>query len=317
MFPVRIATKTREALDIVAFTLVDPLGLPLPHFTAGSHIDVEVRPGLVRQYSLCNAATERDRYVIAVLREPASRGGSVALHDALHPGDTLMIGAPRNHFPLAAGVPHSLLLGGGIGITPLLCMAEHLAAEGAQFTLHYCARSRDRAAFIERLRAAPFAASAHFHYDDQAPEQRLALAQTLAKAAPGTHLYACGPAGFLDAVRTCAAAAAWPEASVHFEYFHADVPASSADHAFDVRIASTGAVVRVPADRTVAIALLDAGIDLPLSCEEGVCGTCLTGVLDGIVDHRDHYLTKDERAKGDQFLPCCSRAKGPLLVLDL
>jgi len=316
-FEVRVAARNIAATDIVSFELVDPAGGPLPPFSAGSHIDVHVADGLVRQYSLCNHPAETHRYQIGVLHDAASRGGSRGLHERLQAGDLIRISAPKNHFPLAAGARHSMLFAGGIGITPILCMAERLAASGASFAMHYCARSRDRAAFLERIAAAPFADRVRLHFDDEGAEQRLDLHATLAEPAEGVHLYVCGPKGFMDATLATARAAGWPEDRLHYEFFSADVAPRDADEAFEVKLASSGRSVVVPRDQTVIQALAAAGVDLPSSCEQGVCGTCLTRVIDGIPDHRDLFLTREEQALNDQFTPCCSRAKSHVLVLDI
>ena len=314
---VRVARKATEATDIQTFELVDADGGALPPFSAGAHIDVHLPNGLVRQYSLCNDPGERHRYLIGVLRDPASRGGSQAMHDSVHAGDLLHISAPKNHFPLAHEARRSLLLAGGIGVTPILCMAERLAMSGADFEMHYCTRSPARTAFLQRIRDSAFAARVQVHFDDGAAEQRFDLAAMLAAPEPGVHLYVCGPKGFMDAVLAAARAKGWPEAQLHYEFFAAVLQKSDGDSAFEVRLASSGRTLAVAADQTVAAALTAAGVEIPTSCEQGVCGTCLTRVLAGEPDHRDAYLTPEEQAANDQFLPCCSRAKSPLLVLDL
>lgn len=313
---VRIAQRVRETGDIVSLELRAPDGGLLPPFDAGAHIDVHVAPGVVRQYSLCNAPAERHRYVIGVLRDPASRGGSVAIHDRFDAGSVIEISAPRNHFPLRAGAP-AMLIAGGIGVTPMLCMAEALAAAGTAFTLHYCARSRASAAFLDRIAQAPFARQVSLHFDDGDDAQRLKLDTLFADASSGREIYVCGPAGFIDRVCGAAREADIPEPRVHFEYFAAKPVDTSQDGAFDVRIASTGQVFHIPADRSITSVLLEGGIDIYTSCEEGTCGTCVTRILDGEPDHRDVFLTDDEHASGQQFTPCCSRAKSPLVVLDL
>ncbi|MEP6501769.1 MAG: PDR/VanB family oxidoreductase [Betaproteobacteria bacterium] len=315
---VRVARKTREARDICAFELRLVDGTPLPAFSAGSHIDVHLPGGLTRQYSLCNAPVERHRYLIGVLREPASRGGSQAMHELVREGDTLRIGAPRNHFALAADARHSLLLAGGIGITPILSMAEHLAAAGDDFSLHYSVRSADRAAFVDRLCDGAFGGRAHVHRDDGDVAQRVDLARLLERPGPGRHVYVCGPKGFIDAVVALAIERGWPQEQVHREFFSGpEVAPLVADESFEVRLARSGRIVVVPKDVSVARALAAVGIDVPTSCEQGVCGTCLTRVVDGVPEHRDLYLTPEEQACNDQFTPCCSRSKTPLLVLDL
>jgi vanillate O-demethylase ferredoxin subunit len=312
-FNVRVARKTREAESICSYELVPVDGAALPPFTAGAHIDVHLPNGLVRQYSLCNAPGETLRYLIAVLRDAASRGGSQSMHDDVVVGTTLTVSAPKNHFPLVAA-ERTLLMAGGIGVTPILAMADTLAGAGAAFEMHYCVRAPERAAFLERIRTAGFAGQVHVHYD---ADQTLDLAGLLAAPEPGTHLYVCGPQGFIDHVLDNAKARGWSAGQMHVEYFGAAAVDTGGDLAFDVRVASTGKVMTIPAGRTVLKVLAEQGVDIPYSCEEGVCGTCLTRVLDGVPDHRDLYLTDEERAANDQFTPCCSRAKTPLLVLDL
>jgi len=316
LITVRVARKATEALDICSFDLVDPAGADLPAFTPGAHIDVHIGDA-VRQYSLCNSSLEPQRYRIAVLREPQSRGGSRALHDDLAVGHTLRISAPRNHFPLAPDAAHSLLLAGGIGITPLLSMMAELAGRQASYALHYCTRSHARTAFRQWLQSPPHADRVVFHCDED-PRQRLDVGRLLEAAPPGTHLYVCGPAGFLEYVLDAARARGWPPECLHYEYFAAPRAAdAAANRPFQVQIASTGARYDVDADESVAHALHRHGIEIPLSCEQGICGTCMTGVLAGQPDHRDACLTPDEQARNDRFTPCCSRSASPVLVLDL
>lgn len=315
-FTVRIARRTIEADAIVSLELRSLDDAPLPAFSAGAHVDLQAPNGMLRQYSLCNSPAERERYVIAVLRDPRSRGGSLAIHDGLVQGAQVQISAPRNHFALQPAT-RSVLLAGGIGITPLLCMAEELAAAGADFTLHYCSRSPERTAFRERIAAAPYAGRVTFHYDSGTPEQRLDLDRLLSQAATGTRLYVCGPAGFIGMAVAAAQRLGWPDNQVHVEHFAGALVDTSHDAGFDIRIASTGAVFRVPADKSVARVLAENGIAIPMSCEEGVCGTCITRVVEGIPDHRDQYFTQEEQAANDHFMPCCSRAKSGSLVLDL
>lgn len=314
---VRVAARQDEALDICSLDLVAVDGGALPGFSAGAHIDVHLPGGLVRQYSLCNAPGETHRYRIAVLRDAASRGGSATVHDQLQVGTVLDIGAPRNLFELDPSAPHHLLLAGGIGITPLLAMAEQLAAQGGAFTLHHATRTRERTPFVAQLAAAPYADRVHHHFDDGPAMQKLDLAATLRSAPAGSHLYVCGPTGFMEAVLAEGRAQGWDEARLHREYFAAAPTGTAGDGGFELELASSGRVIPVAADQTALAALLAAGLDIPMSCEQGVCGTCLTGVKSGVPDHRDQYLTPEERAANNQFLPCCSRASSPRLVLDL
>ena len=314
---VRVAHKWTEAQDICAFELVNADGSALPAFSAGSHIDVHLPNGLTRQYSLCNDPTEMHRYQLGVLRDAASRGGSHAMHELVQAGDVLAISGPKNHFPLAHEAGRSLLLAGGIGVTPILCMAERLAITGAAFEMHYCTRSAARTAFRERIAASPFAQQVQFHFDDGDAAQKFDIAALLATPEPGTHLYVCGPKGFMDAVLGTARARGWPEAQIHYEFFTADPVQHDSDASFEVQLASSGRIVVVPKDKTVVQALAEAGVEVATSCEQGVCGTCLTRVLEGVPDHKDLYLTPEEQAANDQFTPCCSRAKTARLVLDL
>lgn len=316
LLSVRVERRTDEAEDIRSYELVSADGSALPAFSAGSHIDVHVAPGLVRQYSLCNPPHESHRYLIGVLHDPASRGGSRGMHENIQAGAVLNISAPKNHFPLV-DAERSLLLAGGIGVTPILAMAESLSARGAAFEMHYCARSPERTAFRERIVASPYAAQVHFHYDSGAPEQKLALAPLLAGLDRQTHIYFCGPAGFIDHVKATAAAHQWPEDQLHLEYFGAAAVDVGGDRAFEVKLASSGASYTVPVGVTVMQVLRDAGVFVAASCEQGVCGTCLTRVLEGVPDHRDLYLTEEEQAANDQFTPCCSRSKSATLLLDL
>lgn len=313
---VKVLRKKQEAQDIASFELVKPDGAALPGFSAGSHIDVQVPGGLTRQYSLCNDAAEQHRYRIAVLRDPASRGGSTAMHDRLHEGDTLLISEPRNHFPLVHA-RRTMLFAGGIGVTPLLSMAQRLQAIGADFTLHYCTRSPERTAFRDEIAASAYAQRVQFHFDDGDAAQKLQLEQELGAPWTGTHIYVCGPTGFIDWVVKTADRLGWPKDQVHLEYFGAAAQDTSGDGSFQVKLASSGATYDVPAGESVVQALQKHGVEILVSCEQGVCGTCITRVLQGECDHRDLYFTDEEKAKHDQFTPCCSRAKTPLLVLDL
>lgn len=313
---VKVIRKVTEAEGIVSFELASADGAPLPAFSAGSHVDVQIPGGLTRQYSLCNDATEQHRYRIAVLRDPTSRGGSSAMHEAVNEGDVLHISAPKNHFPLQHA-PRTLLFAGGIGITPLLCMAQRLAAINADFSLHYCTRSAERTAFRQEINESTFADKVNFHFDAGDAGQKLDLPSTLAGAGSGHQLYVCGPTGFIDHVVAGAKAAGWLPEQIHLEYFGAAAQETSGDTAFEVKIASTGKSYNVAAGQNIVQVLKGHGIEILTSCEQGVCGTCITRVLEGEPDHRDLYFTDEEKALNDQFTPCCSRAKSKTLVLDL
>ncbi|MFA7822961.1 PDR/VanB family oxidoreductase [Aeromonas dhakensis] len=317
MIEVTVTRKQREADRVCSFEMARLDGRALPSFSAGSHIDVHLPNGLVRQYSLCNHPSEQYRYEIGVLLDPKSRGGSVAMHDLVEVGSVLQISEPRNLFPLAHSARRSLLFAGGIGITPILCMAERLSQIEADFQMHYCSRTRSGTAFVDRIQSSAFANHVTFHFDELGDSHRLNVEQVLAGYTDGDHLYVCGPAGFMGFVLDAARRAGWPEANLHREYFAVETQAHADDGSFEVQLASSGRCFQIPADRSVADVLLDAGVDLPLSCEQGICGTCLTRVLEGEPDHRDMFMTAEEQERNDQFTPCCSRSRTPRLVLDL
>ncbi|MCO5400398.1 PDR/VanB family oxidoreductase [Ralstonia sp. 21MJYT02-11] len=306
-----------EADAVCAFELVHPAGKKLPRFSAGAHIDVHMGNGMVRQYSLCNDPQEQHRYVIAVLRTDPSRGGSISMHERVREGDLIEIGKPSNRFALDESAPHSLLLAGGIGITPIICMADRLSRRAVEFEMHYCARSRSRAAFLQRLARAPFARRVTYHFSDAGMLHRLNVEQVLDRQPAGTHLYVCGPSGFVNAALTAARQRGWPERQLHCERFGPIASKPTTAHAFDVQLASTGKVYRVPQHMTVTALLAEHGVKIPTSCGEGVCGTCVTRVIAGEVEHLDCVLTEEQRQRNGHFTPCCSRAKGELLVLDI
>ena len=316
MIDVRVAAVRDEGRDIRSLELHRTDGQLLPAFSAGAHIDVHLPAGIVRQYSLCNSPHETQCYRIAVLREPASRGGSAAVH-ALATGDVLQIGMPRNLFPLHDGATHSLLFAGGIGITPMLAMAEQLAVNDERFELHYCARSPAHAAFLQHLMLVPWLESVHLHFDNGTETQRLDIARVLANAAAATHLYVCGPDGFMRHVLDAGRDAGWDAIRLHSESFATPVLAEHDDTPFEVELASNGEVFTIMPGQSIARALDAAGVFVPVSCEQGICGTCLTGVIRGEPDHRDRFLTDEEHARHDQIALCCSRARSPRLVLDL
>lgn len=311
----RVANRRIVARDIVAFDLVDPTGSPLPPFAAGAHVDVRAGNGLIRQYSISNAPSERHRYRLGVLLDPGSRGGSTAIHAGFPDGAVVEIGVPRNLFPLQGADHPALLFGGGIGITPILAMAYEVEAAGGAFALHYCVRDETRAAFLDEIEAGPLAANAFVHFDDGPAEQRLDMAAFLAGADRGSHIYVCGPAGFIGYVLGAARAAGWPEDQLHSESFSATADLDG--DSFELIAERSGQSFIVPAGKSAAEVLLDAGIDVTLSCEQGICGACLTDVLEGIPDHRDLVQSEEEKASNKQIALCCSRSCTPLLRIDL
>jgi vanillate O-demethylase ferredoxin subunit len=314
---VRVAAIRDEALDVRSFALVPADARPLPAFSAGSHIDVHVAPGLVRQYSLCNDPAETGRYQIAVKREADSRGGSQGMHERVREGALLTISPPRNNFALSPAARHHLLIAGGIGITPLLAMARQLARTGGEFALVYFSRSIAHTAFHDLLSAPEFRSRVSFHYALEPEQVRAYLRKVLWTRPPEGHLYLCGPRPFMDLVEATAAPT-WPPSAVHLEYFSAD-PASLAGprEGFLVKLARHGGEFEIAEGRTIIEVLAEHGVTVETSCEQGVCGTCLTGVLEGEPDHRDVFLTDAEKSANDRMTVCVSRAKTARLVLDL
>ena len=314
-FQVKVASIVAEATDIKSFEMVSVDGRPLPGFTAGSHIDVQLSPTLIRQYSLCNDPRERERYVVAVKKELKSRGGSLLMHE-LQPGEVVTISEPRNNFHMTAAAEHTLLMAGGIGVTPLLAMARQLAGDGASFHLHYFARSKEHAAFRDVLNNGPFKGSASFHYETDPAKVNTATREILSSRPEGAHLYLCGPLPFMDCVRK-EAQAAWPADTVHLEYFSVDEELLTRQRErFQIRLANSSTVYEVPEDKTIVEVLAEQGIFIETSCEQGICGTCVTRVLAGTPDHRDMYLTDEEKKACDRMMPCVSRALSPLLILE-
>ena len=314
---VRIASRQDAAEGIICLELAPLDGETLPRFEAGAHVDVHLGSGLIRQYSLCNDPAETNRYRLGILLEKNGSGGSAEIHRDFVVGKVIRIGAPRNQFQLATDAWHSVLLAGGIGVTPLLAMAYQLSAANLSFEMHYLCRTPSRAAFLDDLIADCFALKVNVHFDDAPANQRFVAGRDIPAPSPGHHLYVCGPKGFMDAMIDAARAKGWPEDSVHLEYFAAAAEVDSSGASFVIETRRSGKSVKVQAGETAAQALLAAGINVPLSCESGICGTCLTGVIDGVPDHRDSYLTDEEKAANKQMAVCCSRARTAELVLDI
>ena len=310
-----VKSVTYEAERINAYDLRPVAQGALPAFTAGAHIDLHLPNGATRSYSLINAEGERHRYVIAVAQDAASSGGSRYVHETLRPGDRLSVTPPQNNFALIEDAAHSVLIAGGIGITPIWCMVQRLALLGRSWALYYSARTRAAAAFVEPLQAL-HAASGNplvLNFDYEPGGKPLDLAAIVGSAAAHAHLYCCGPVGMLEAFES--AAHERPRERVHVEYFSAkEAPAK--DGGFTVVLARSKVQVFVDEGKSILDALLAAGLDPPRSCTEGVCGTCEMRVLEGIPDHRDIVLTEAERASNKTMMICCSGAKSGTLVLD-
>jgi vanillate O-demethylase ferredoxin subunit len=316
MIQVRVKRISYEAENINSYELVAPGGGDLEPFTAGCHIDLHLPNGMIRSYSLLNHQRERNRYVVAVNKDAASRGGSSFIHDTVRAGDIITISHPSNNFALEENAAHSVLIAGGIGITPLLSMIRRLEALGRSWELYYAARTRVAAAFLDELNALrpDVHAILHLHFDQETPGRMLDLPAIVKTAPPDAHLYCCGPVPMLEAFE--AATAHRPGDHVHVEYFKArEKPA--AEGGFEVKLARSNRTIGVHAGKTILDAVLDAGIAASYACTEGVCGTCETRVIEGIPDHRDAFLSQEEQAANKTMMICCSGSKLPTLVLDL
>jgi ferredoxin-NADP reductase len=296
--------------DVLHLTLVHPRRPELPAWTAGAHVDLRLPDGRVRQYSLCGDLADRGRYEIAIKREDAGRGGSAWVHGNLSAGAVAHVSAPRNNFPLAPAARRHVLVAGGIGVTPLLAMARTLAADGADFALHFCARSAAYAPLLAEVRAV----CGDRLQDWFSNEGRRFDPALLHDFASGTHVYACGPRRLTEAVQAALDAKGWAPEQVHVEHFAALADEAFKPEAFEARIASTGALLHVPANRSLLDVLRDHGFSQPSSCELGVCGACECGYRDGTVIHRDAVLSVGKRR--DRMTPCVSRARGGV-TLDL
>jgi ferredoxin-NADP reductase len=311
---VRLRQIRLEARDIASYEFVPAADAALPPFEAGAHIDLHLPNEMIRSYSLVNAPTERNRYVIAVQREVDGQGGSAWMHATPRVGDVFTIGAPLNDFTLAEDAPLSVFIAGGIGITPIMAMLRRLDALGRPWRLHYAARSPEQAAYVDELRAlASERGSVEFCFGSSRA-RRLDLAAIAADAPADAHLYCCGPGKMIDAFQAaCAARAA---AQVHCERFSAGAEADTAG-GFDVLLERSGQRLTVEPGKTILDTLLDHAVDVAYACSAGVCGTCITRVCDGIPDHRDDYLTAEEKAENRSIMICCSGSRSPTLVLDL
>jgi ferredoxin-NADP reductase len=302
-----------EANGIFSIELRSPTGEDLPAFQAGSHIDLHLANGLSRSYSLLNSPDDRHRYVVGVLNDRNSRGGSRYVHNELRVGTTIKIAPPRNNFALEESAPKSVLVAGGIGITPIFCMFNRLRSIDKPVDLIYCARTRSEAAFCSELEKS--GASVTTRFDDEAgsPPDLKAM---LAGQSPESHFYCCGPTPMLAAFEAACSALGFP--NVHIERFAAVGEVEAAQESgYQVQLAKSGKSISVPAGKSLLDALLEAGVDADYSCREGVCGACETAVLEGVPDHRDSVLTDRERESNKTMMVCVSGCKGNRLVLDL
>ncbi|MGF6408443.1 PDR/VanB family oxidoreductase [Paraburkholderia sp. MM5482-R1] len=311
-FPAILTGIKRLSPTIHEFEFKRPNDERLPAYTAGAHIDVRLPNGLVRQFSLIEPYASGSTYRIAVKRGDPGRGGSRYLHDAARVGSTFEIGAPRNSFPLEERATNVVLVAGGIGITPLWCMAQRLAVIGQPWTLWYAVQTRSEAALADELER--HNSNVLLHVDDEQEGKRLDLERIVADLPNGAHIYCCGPAPMLAAFQT--ATARLPASHVHIEHFAPPATDPNAENSVLVKLARSGKNLLVPAEQSILDAVLSAGIDVPYSCQSGVCGACEVKVLEGRPDHRDQFLSEKEREAGAMML-CCSRACSPTLTLDL
>ena len=304
--------------DIVRLRLAAPDGATLPSWTPGAHIDIECGDtGLSRQYSLCGDPQDGRQWEVAVLRDATSRGGSRWIHRAARAGAVLRVRGPRNHFHLHEdGTGPLLLVAGGIGITPIMAMAARARALGRDYVLHYSGATRQRMAYVAELQRL-HGARLVLHVSDE--DSRCDLNALLAQPHGGAAIYACGPQRLLQGLQDAVTQAGWPADALHVEHFENNAPRlnPSREHAFEIELRTAGLTLAVPADRTVLEVLHAHNIDVQSDCEEGLCGTCEVGVIEGGIDHRDSVLNPSERQRGERMMSCCSRARSGRLVLDL
>ncbi|MBB4863118.1 vanillate O-demethylase ferredoxin subunit [Pseudomonas nitritireducens] len=309
----RVSQITPAARDALVIELRDPAGAELPAFSPGAHIELHLPDGLVRQYSLCGDARQRDCYRVGVGLAPASRGGSRYIHQRMRVGDLLPVTAPRNHFPLFEDAAEFVFFAGGIGITPILSMIHWCETHRRPWRLFYLVRNRERAAFLDQL--AGVGERVTLHADEEAGglfDLQGAISRLPARA----HLYTCGPTPLMLAVES--AAQGLPAEQVHFEWFTPrEIPRAGADSAFTVKLARSGRSLEVPADRSLLQVLEAHGVAVENSCREGTCASCETRVLAGIPEHRDSVLSEAEKRRNDCMMVCVSRAQSATLELDL
>lgn len=308
-----VKRKWTSADGVIGFELAAREG-HLPTFQPGAHIDLHLPNGMTRQYSITNGPGDLMRYVIGVKQESASKGGSKILVETVREGDLLSISEPRNNFPLRRDATRSVLIAGGIGITPLLSMARFLDKSSLNYELHYFTRAGETQAFRSELEA--LHGKVVFHTG--LPRDRIGttIADALGQWSMAQHVYVCGPSAMLDTVRGTAAAQGWPDEAIHFEYFKNDKVIDNSS-AFEVELARSAMTLHVPAGKTILEVMRDNGLSVPSSCEQGACGTCLTTVIEGEVDHQDVYLNETEKRANSCMMTCVSRAKSARLVLDI
>ena len=312
---VEVARVDRKAPEIAGYELRSPDGSDLPAWTAGAHLDVVVAPDFIRQYSLSGDPADRSVYRIGVLREDGGRGGSKLLHRIFSEGRKVFVSRPVNHFPLDERASASFLMGGGIGITPMIAMGHRLYALGARFELHYSVRSRRAAGYLDDLSAMPWADRITVHVSDEGG--RADMDAVLAGYRPGWHVYACGPDRYMAGVMEAAERRGFPDDSRHLEYFSVPELPEYENHPFRVRLSRSGRELAIPADRSITDVLAENGVAVDVKCEDGICGVCKCNLVAGDVEHRDFVLSKAQRR--DAIILCQSRAaqKNGLVEVDL
>jgi ferredoxin-NADP reductase len=288
-----------------------PDGGVLPAVTPGAHISLMLPSGVERQYSLTNYGDDLTEYVVGVKLDPNSRGGSLFMHNQLRVGTKIVIESPVNNFPLVEDAEHVVLVAGGIGVTPIYCIAKRLIELGRSWELHYSTRSRADAAFLKEFEQHE---QVHFHFDDENEGKFLNVSGIVGKTPPNAHLYCCGPKPMLDAFEKASEGRS-PD-HIHVEYFTPKYEAAD-EGGFTVVLAHSEKEINVPEGKTILQVLREAGLDVPFSCDEGICGACETRVVEGIPDHRDSILTESERKQNATMMICCSGSKSPKLVLDI
>lgn len=311
----RLTAIRYGARGVNFYELRSPSGELLPEFTAGAHVDLHVPGGFVRQYSLMNDPAERDRYELGIKLDDKGRGGSRAVHRDLRVGDLLRVGPPRNNFPLTEGGQPVVLIGGGIGMTPMLAMAHRARAAGLDWRMSLVVRDRADMLPLAQLGLSD-EARIHVHVDAEEDGRLFDLGAVFAGAARDAHLYCCGPAPMLDAFAAAAAAAGWPEAQIHVEHFSA-APASASARSFELELARSGKLFRIEEGQRILDVLREAGVSVQASCEQGICGACETRIISGVADHQDKILTAEEKADGQTMMICCSGSLSERLVIDL
>lgn len=311
---VQVIAREDQGQGVMVISLAALDNKKLPPFDAGAHVDLHIGENLVRQYSLCSSPRDLNTYRLGILKAADSRGGSLQAHQ-ITPGDIVEISPPRNLFPLDHSAHHSLLIGGGIGITPMLAMADTLHRHSESFNLLYCAKSRSAAGFIDEISSANWSEKARLHFSDENEGTRIPLVEILNDVPQNTHLYVCGPEGFMQWVLDNATATGFTEAQLHKEFFNQSV--SHSGNSFTVSVTNLNKEVIVREDQSITEALNCAGIKVRVSCQQGICGTCLANVISGTPDHRDSYLTDDEKADNDQIILCCSRSASKHLEIEV